>query len=117
DSYASFNCHHHAPIGDWSDPHPSGPFVGFVLINDARFLVAATFSQDGSVIGDLIIDFHGLEPIAAGDVPYNMIGTKVEISRASPQSEIFDRLNAELEYIVFNTKKVSSHSKSMELEF
>ncbi|KAF4710788.1 hypothetical protein FOZ63_033117 [Perkinsus olseni] len=81
-----------------NDPHFSGPFVGFVLINDARFLVAATFSQDGSVIGDLIIDFHGLEPIVASDVPYKMIGAKVEISRASTLSEIFDRLNAELEY-------------------
>ncbi|KAF4720075.1 hypothetical protein FOZ62_020327 [Perkinsus olseni] len=45
-----------------------------------------------------IIDFHGLEPIVASDVPYKMIGAKVEISRASTLSEIFDRLNAELEY-------------------
>ncbi|KAF4709124.1 hypothetical protein FOZ62_031444 [Perkinsus olseni] len=79
-------------------PHPSGPYTGKIFVNNAQFYVGALFSQDGSVLESLIIDFHGLEPITASDVSYNMIGTKVDISGDSPLSETFDRLNAELEY-------------------
>ncbi|KAF4652398.1 hypothetical protein FOL46_009759 [Perkinsus olseni] len=92
-----------------STPYPTGFFSGSGTVAGATFNISALFSDTTTVLEDMNVTVPGIPPIQIEQLPYTMIGTRLNITDFSKvPSEFRQFIKTEIDYYSGNQTIVFS---------